>query len=64
MRELEKTSEGSTNGSSRTSGAEPLRVIPSSELFSAEARRVVIRHNGRDYLLLATRQGKLLLNLK
>jgi hemin uptake protein HemP len=43
-------------------GGDSLRVIPSEELFRDGARRVVIRHNGRDYVLLATKQGKLLLN--
>jgi hemin uptake protein HemP len=35
--------------------------LSSQDLFGA-ARRVIIEHDGREYLLLITRQGKLILN--
>ena len=40
----------------------PARRISSSELFRENARRIVIQHNGREYVLIITRQGKLVLN--
>jgi hemin uptake protein HemP len=38
-----------------------LRRIGSAELFG-EADRIVIEHGGQDYVLLVTRNGRLLLN--
>lgn len=44
--------------------AEPRpRRLRSSDLFRDGARRVIIRHNDRDYVLIITKSGKLLLNL-
>ena len=42
---------------------EPLlsRTVLSEDLFRT-ARRVVIRHRGKDYVLIITRQDKLVLN--
>ena len=40
----------------------PPRRIPSNELFPESAKRIVIRHNDRDYVLIITKQGKLVLN--
>ena len=51
----------SVDGASSPSRGE-MRAIASEDLFPAGERRVVIRHEGRDYVLLVTRQGKLLLN--
>ena len=41
--------------------ASPTPRIRSSELFGP-GRRVIIEHSGREYTLIITRQGKLLLN--
>ena len=40
----------------------PPKRIPSTELFPENAKRIVIRHNDRDYVLIITKQGKLVLN--
>ena len=39
------------------------RRLRSSDLFRDGARRVVISHEGREYVLIITKSGKLLLNL-
>ena len=49
-------------GETTSSGKGPLRAIPSEEIFRNGERRVVIRHNRREYVLLVTKLGKLLLN--
>lgn len=46
-------------GGSAADGATPR--IPSHELFGG-GRRIIIEHGGREYSLLITRQGKLVLN--
>ena len=39
------------------------RRLLSSDLFCGSSRRVIIRHDGRDYVLIITKRGKLVLNL-
>ena len=51
--------EPSPAGPPATGGATPR--IPSSTLFGG-GRRIIIAHGGREYSLLITRQGKLVLN--
>jgi hemin uptake protein HemP len=61
---------GSEKEKSEENGNEPAgdaesrpRRLRSSDLFRDGARRVFIRHNERDYVLIITKSGKLLLNL-
>ncbi|MEM7233597.1 MAG: hemin uptake protein HemP [Planctomycetota bacterium] len=37
--------------------------VTSEDLFREGAKRIVIQHDGKDYVLLITKRGKLLLNL-
>jgi len=41
--------------------AAPTPRIPSRELFGRR-RRIIIEHSGREYSLIITKQGKLILN--
>lgn len=41
----------------------PPRRVLSSELFQDGSTRVIIRHDDRDYVLILTKRGKLVLNL-
>ena len=38
------------------------RIVDTGQIFQEGETRVVIRHERREYVLLVTRQGKLLLN--
>ena len=54
----------STGNEAESGVAQPRpRRLRSSDLFRDGARRVIIRHNDRDYVLIITKSGKLLLNL-
>ena len=45
-----------------SNGGAVTRRVSSLDLFGKEERRLVIEHRGREYVLLITRSGKLLLN--
>jgi hypothetical protein len=47
--------------SPRGGGEAPLRKILRSEELFGEAREIVIRHNGQEYRMQVTRNGKLIL---
>ena len=42
--------------------AAPPRTVRSADLFPGDSRRLVIEHDGREYVLIVTRHGKLVLN--
>jgi hemin uptake protein HemP len=58
---LEGFREGGAPASGNPPEAAPAPLVHSSDLFGG-SKRLVIRHEGREYSLLITRQGKLLLN--
>lgn len=60
MNEVGKNDRSNRESSSEHHGS--VRAIRAEDLFQAGERSVVIRHNGREYVLIKTKQGKLLLN--
>jgi len=54
---LERDSDGAT-----TDEAPP--VVESRDLFEENCRRVIIRHGEREHVLVHTKRGKLVLNLR
>ena len=60
MKELDRLERDSDRGT--TDEAPP--VVESRDLFEENCRRVIIRHGEREYVLVHTKLGKLVLNLR